>query len=697
MNSRPSETVNVAKRGATLEDYARAINLPINYLQTLGLNTVDNPWIDERKALAIPYRLRNGRFFRNRLWQTANTGESKAIWDKRQDRLGGLLYGLDLLPASGCPLILTDSESNCHMLWYHGFDAVGVAGATGYYIKRDDAELAEFTIMMLASSGEARSELLKRLSLSKHRQTIKVLPPIGNLKTYHQQGTSQFCDALNAALAEAETLDSVLSREMDLDARKTVDGADMLGGNVADNLVTLARRHATFFSAPDETTWGAVHINTRRETWSLRSKGFRTWLVHQYFRATQKAPNAEALNQSLLTLDAVARYEGDQRMVFIRTAEHDGKYYVDLADDGWQVVEIDTEGWRVVSEAPVYFRRPRGMLPLPTPVSGGTIGELRSFLNLSEDADFTLIVAWLLAALRPKGPYPLLALAGEPGAAKSTTASILRNLVDPNVANLRSTPREERDCWIAANNAGLLAFDNLSRIPNWLSDALCRIATGGGYATRELHTNDDEMLFDVIRPTLLTAVSEVIARSDLADRAIMIELPTIPNTQRVDEERFKSAFLEAKPRIFGALLDAMVIGLRNRPNVTLEKLPRLADFAIWASACEPAYTYPNGFMEAYTNNAIEAVMGVIEGDAVCVALLAFMKTQGNAWQGRPEDLLTHLNNFAPEGAKREKGWPRNPQAMSGCLQLALPSLRKISVSINRRKSHGVRTIEILQE
>ena len=113
----------------------------------------------------------------------------------------------------------------------------------------------------------------------------------------------------------------------------------------------------------------------------------------------------------------------------------------------------------------------------------GHLSELRNFLNLSEDNDFTLIVAWLLAALRPIGPYPVLALTGEPGAAKSTTATLLRNLVDPNSANLRSMPREERDCWIAANNAGLLVFDNLSRIPIWLSDALCRISTGGGFAT----------------------------------------------------------------------------------------------------------------------------------------------------------------------------------------------------------------------
>jgi len=333
------------------------------------------------------------------------------------------------------------------------------------------------------------------------------------------------------------------------------------------------------------------------------------------------------------------------------------------------------------------------MLPLPEPVAGGDLHALRALLNLASENDFTLFVAWLLAAMRPVGPYPLLAIAGEPGTSKSTTARVLRALVDPNVA----APCEERDCWIAANNAGMLSFDNLSSIPAWLSDTLCRVATGGGFATRQLHTDDDEMLFDAMRPTLLTAVGDVIARSDLADRAIMIELPTITDAQRIDEARFKLAFETARPRILGALLDAMVIGMRQLQSVKLSKLPRLADFAVWATACETAFTHPGGVMEAYNENAAEAVKSVIEGDAVCVALLAFLAVHNNYWRGKPEELLSHLGNFAPEGAKRERDWPRNPQTMSGRLRLATPSLRKIGVTVARGKSHGARYIEIARD
>ncbi len=690
------------KIGVTLQDYATAAQLPIEFLEQLGVRTVDNPWAESRSALAIPYRRRDGSALRDRIWQGVTPGESKArraLWDKREEKLGALLYGLDQMPARGCPIVLVDNERSCHILWHHGFDAVGVAGANGYYPKRDDPELAGITpITVFPGKGGARDELLKRLSVSKHRKEFRVavLNGFADIHDLHMKEPQGFEEHLDAALAAAEPLEALLAREPALDARKETKTAGSQDGTIADTLVNLAQQDATFFWAPDESAWGAISIDGRRETWNLRSKGFRKWLTHQYYKATRKAPNADAMAQALLTLDAIARYDGEQHPVFVRTAEHAGKYYVDLADDQWRAVEIDEQGWRVVGAPPVHFQRPRGMLPLPEPVSGGNLRELRDLLNLSSDNNFTLVVAWLLAALRATGPYPLLALAGEAGASKSTTALFLRSLVDPNVAPLRAAPPNERDLWIAAANAGMLLFDNMTRLPTWLSDALCRVATGGGFATRQLHTDDDEILFDAMRPTLLTAIGDIIARSDLADRAIMLELQPIGGDKKMTDEAVKARLEEARPRILGALLDAMVIGMRNRSAVKLSQLPRLADFAVWATACESAFTHPGGVMEAYYENTAEAVQTVIEGDVVCLALLAFLDTLNDTqWRGRPEQLLGHLNMHAPEGGQREGYWPRNPSSMSSRLRLAAPTLRKIGITIERTKrSHGKRYIEI---
>jgi hypothetical protein len=169
---------------------------------------------------------------------------------------------------------------------------------------------------------------------------------------------------------------------------------------------------------------------------------------------------------------------------------------------------------------------PAGMLPLPIPQPGGSIEQFALFLNLPSRNDFVLVVAWLLAALRPSGPYPLLAISGEQGSAKTVLSKMLRALVDPNGAPVRTLPREERDLFIAANNGHVLAFDNVSGLPPWLSDSLCRLASGGGLAVRQLYTDQDEVLFDAARPIILNGIEDIITRPDLADRAIFLTLPS---------------------------------------------------------------------------------------------------------------------------------------------------------------------------
>ena len=124
----------------------------------------------------------------------------------------------------------------------------------------------------------------------------------------------------------------------------------------------------------------------------------------------------------------------------------------------------------------------------------------------------------MLAVLRPHGPYPVLVLSGEQGSAKSTFSKILRALLDPNAAPLRALPREDRDLFIAATNSHLLTFDNVSGLPSGISDTLCRLATGGGFAVRQLYTDQDEVIFDAPRPVILNGIEDIVTRPDLADR-----------------------------------------------------------------------------------------------------------------------------------------------------------------------------------
>jgi hypothetical protein len=343
-----------------------------------------------------------------------------------------------------------------------------------------------------------------------------------------------------------------------------------------DVLIELAG-DADLFHAPDGTGFADLNINGHRETWAIRAKGFRRWLARSFFKTTGGAPSSEALQSALNVIEAKAHFDGPERIVHVRVGGLDGKLYLDLGEESWRAIEINAAGWRVIDAPPVRFRRAAGMQALPVPMSGGSIEGLRRFLNVRSDADFVLVVACMLAYLRDRGPYPMIALSGEQGSAKSTFCAILRALLDPNTSSLRALPREDRDLFIAAKNGHILAFDNVSNLPAWISDTLCRLATGGGFAVRQLYTDQDEVLFDAARPVILNGIENIVIRPDLADRAVLLTLEPIPEERRLPEAEIWAAFEAARPSILGALLDAAAKGLAMLPQTRLERLPRMAE------------------------------------------------------------------------------------------------------------------------
>jgi len=402
------------------------------------------------------------------------------------------------------------------------------------------------------------------------------------------------------------------------------------GPSQADLLIELAQT-AHLFHTADGRGYADLEINGHRETWPIRSRAFRRWLARRFFEVTGGAPSSEALQTALNVIEARAHFDGPERPVHVRVGELNGRLYFDLGDEKWRAVEIDTAGWRVIDGPPVRFRRAPGMQALPAPARGGSVHALRAFVNVRSDAEFALIVAWALSCLRNLGPYPVLVLSGEQGSAKSTVSAILRALVDPNTAPLRTLPRNDRDLFITANNGHLLAFDNLSGMPAWLSDTFCRLATGGGFATRQLSTDQEEVLFDACRPVVLNGIEDVVSRPDLADRAVFLTLEAIPEEQRRSEQELWAKFESERPLILGALLDAVAHGLRQLPDVHLERLPRMADFARWSIACETAFGPAGTFWAAYCGNRDEAIAGVLEADPVAAAVRSFMTAYGVEW------------------------------------------------------------------
>ena len=529
-------------------------------------------------------------------------------------------------------------------------------------MKVDENEVAFNLITHTIDAAEDVRELLDGLV---ERTTVdpgsafqpEVLEELATLKKVNRAAFEGLRAQLKRVGCRVKELDEAIAEE-----GGNARGASGRGPTQADILLELTQA-AELFHMPDGTGYADIDINGHRETWPIRAKGFRSWLARRFFEATQGAPSSEALQSALNVIEAKAQFDGLERIVHLRVGGQDEKLYLDLCDETWRAVEIDSEGWRVLDNPPIRFRRASGMQPLSMPEKGGSVETLRSFLNVQSDADFVLVVAWALAVLRNRSPYPMIVISGEQGSAKSTFSSMLRLLLDPNTAPLRALPRDDRDLFIAANNGHVLAFDNVSSLPAWMSDTLCRLSTGGGFAVRQLYSDQDEVLFDSARPVILNGIEEIVTRPDLADRAVFLTLEPIPEESRRPEAEMWAAFEIERPRLLGVLLDAVAEGIKQLPTTRLDKLPRMADFALWVTACETALWPAGTFWSAYCTNRGEAAQSVLEADSIAL-LVRELVDQRTMWTGTCADLLEELSSpMATQSAplvasQTAPPWPR---------------------------------------
>ncbi len=416
---------------------------------------------------------------------------------------------------------------------------------------------------------------------------------------------------------------------------------------------------------------------THREHWSISSTGFREWLAWLAHSELNAAPSSDALKTVQNSLAGKAKFDGQQYATALRTAKDDSGYWIDLCDDAWRALLVTPTGWQIIEKPPVRFRRTKSMRPLPIPMPSENLDLLWQLVNVpSEDKIF--IIAWILEAWRYGTPYPVLELIGEQGSAKSTTQRVIRSFVDPNKAMLRPAPKTREDIFISAGNNHVVSLENMSGLSPEYSDALCTIATGGGMASRQLYSNNEENIVEAHNPVILNGIGAVITRSDLLDRAIVICPPVIE--QRLTEAEHDQLLNKHAPEIMGALLNLFVRTLAALPNVIIprEKLPRMADFAYLGEAMNQALGgHKFDFLDHYISKRLGATRRTIDASPVAAACIRYIEA-GKSFSGTVNALLSVLSVFSGE---HERGdyWPRSAKGLGDQYRRVCPALRQLGI------------------
>lgn len=435
--------------------------------------------------------------------------------------------------------------------------------------------------------------------------------------------------------------------------------------------------------ADDTGTVYALPKTGARIVKSLRggSTSLRAELAKLHRKQMGKVPTQAALTDAIASLEGEAA-DADPVTLHLRVAESDGALYLDLGDSTGRAVQITPDGWTVVRDPKVWFRRTELTGALPEPVPGGDFDELWRLVNIDTD-DRSLVQAVLLATLLPDIPHPVTFVLAEQGSGKSTAVKVLAGLLDPSPVPLRKSPKDE-EAWVTAAAGSLVvAVDNVSKLPEWWSDALCRAATGDGDVRRSLYTNSDLTVFAFRRVVWLTGIDLIGIRDDLADRAVMLHLRKLE--QRRTDDEIARAWTDAHPRLLGAVCDLAVKVLAALPTVSTDDLPRMADFGRVVRAVDAVHS--NGDAAArYTGMVADLAAELADADPLAETLRQVIRAPFVS--GTSAELLKELDKSWGLDRSRPREWPTTAKALAGRLTRIKPTLERLGWSVTKHERGG---------
>jgi hypothetical protein len=412
---------------------------------------------------------------------------------------------------------------------------------------------------------------------------------------------------------------------------------------------------------------------------SIRSNHF---VQEVYYRATGKGLKERDLDDFNAHLGALAEFEGQRHVVYVRIGGSADNVYHDLGRDDGAIVKVTAGGYTITHQPAVKLIRMSGMKALPLPKADASLHSgLMKFkkLLLLSDEQWPLVLAFIIGVLRPSGPYAFLAIEGEQGSGKSLRCELCKAVIDPGIPMRSSLPKSVQDLMIIANHSHVIIFDNLSGITAEMSDALASLSTKAGFRTRQLYTDAEVHAIEVTRPFMLNGIGDFIRRLDLMDRAIPLRLEAMPEIDRRTEEEIRRDFEQLLPELLHDLYMAVAHGLRTIPRIPPPTSIRMADAAHWLVAAEEGAGLPAGTILA----ALEKAQGTTQADlAMHDSLFAALEEvlMKKDFEGRPAKLLVLIRE-ARDGHWFDRYFPSTPAQLSTRLRRMRSALARAGIIV----------------
>ncbi len=443
-----------------------------------------------------------------------------------------------------------------------------------------------------------------------------------------------------------------------------------------------------------------VEINGHLETLAVESSRFRNWLSKKFFEKSESAKflSNDALTKVLNILIAKVEFDSPRKDLEVRvsgcTEKEPYTIYYDLTNQNCEVVRITPKGWSILKgkNIPTVFRKYKIQKSQVYPSRKYSNDVLDKFVdllnihNLEEQREQTpkgriiskniiikkreLFKGYFIGLYYPDIPKPVFMLYGGQNAAKSTTKKLVKQSVDPTSPNLLRIPNDNDAMAQQLMHNYVCFYDNLTKLTDEQSNALCRASTKAGDSKRKLFENDEDIVYEYIRCTGFSGINLVAINADLLSRGIIFKQQTIPPDRRREDKEIEREFNKLLPQLLGFVFDILSKVLRYKKAhhdkiKDIKASPRMVDFAQIAEiASRCVGNRKNEFIDAYNENIDLQTEAAIEGNPVGIAIKSLMRDK-TKWNGTMSDLLTEFEFLAGELNidTRDELWPKAPHIL----------------------------------
>ena len=444
-----------------------------------------------------------------------------------------------------------------------------------------------------------------------------------------------------------------------------------------------------------------VKFNDREVILPCRSREFAFWFKKLYHDKHNIVPRKSELIRAIEYAEFMALSDRKIIRSNIRIAKFKNDIWYDLFDEGGRAVKIYPSHFDIENPQTIFKHtvntgsQAKPKTPLDLDEARKEFSRLISYFNITDEASKDLLQVYIISCLVPNIPHPILLIHGEPGSGKSTTLRLIRELVDPSksahgLLNLPSNPKRMGQT-LASNYFS--AFDNVDRLQPLQSDLFCRAVSGGEIGREKLTGTNEEIVLSNNHCIALNGINLAATRSDLLDRAIIIDMERISPMGRKDEATFWSDFEKDRPHILGGMFKILSEAMRIYPELPQIQLTRMADFCKWGYAIAEALGIAgDDFLKHYNKNINVANNEAIDNSPVALAVIVLMTGKEN-YENTMTAFLKDMEEKAKvAGIEKAVGaWPKAANQIKKHLNLIKTNLNNLGISYAYGKSDKLET------